>query len=309
MERVLVTGATGFIGRHLCAALYEYNFFVRALVRSKSQGDNMLCGEAVLGDLAEGPLSDNFCEGIDTIFHLVGKAHALSEITQDESEYFRVNTEATQKLLVAAQRTGVRRFVYFSSVKAVSDGLSTPYGASKAAAEELVLYGGYVPEPVIIRPAMVYGNTEKGNLPKMIRAIDKGVFPPPPKINNKRSMVHVDDVVQAAWLAATDPNAVGKVLTVTDGYAYSTRQIYEWICESLGKPVPTWILPATVLKLMAVVGDGIGKVQGHRFLFNSDVLEKLVGSEEYDSSTLKALGFHAQRDLRSSMPEIVKYLQ
>ena len=92
----------------------------------------------------------------------------------------------------------------------------TPYGRSKLAAEELVLHGGYVPEPVVLRLCMVYGPQAKGNIEKMIEAVRRNRFPPLPEMGNRRSMVHVQDVVQAAVLAGTHPAAVGQ--------AYSTRE-------------------------------------------------------------------------------------
>jgi len=223
-------------------------------------------------------------KNVNTVFHLAGKAHALSETSQDEAEYFRINTEATETLLLACKKHHVKTFIYFSSVKSVGsiDGLmdestsaeaDTPYGQSKRASEKLVLEGGFVPHPVVIRPSMVYGNTGKGNLPRMIQAVQTGRFPPLPEIHNKRSMVHVDDVVQAALLAAEKPEAAGKIYIVTDGTPYSTRQMYEWICEALDKPVPAWHVPMAVLKVLGKVGDGIGTIRGRRFMFDSDALE------------------------------------
>jgi len=182
----------------------------------------------------------------------------------------------------------------------------TPYGRSKLEAERLVLEGGYVPEPLVLRLSMVYGPTRKGNLPRMIRAVAKGRFPPLPETDNRRSMVHVDDVVQAALLAAENPVAAGKTYIVTDGETYSTRQIYEWICEALGKPVPGWHVPLPVLKALARAGDGVGRLRGRRFIFDSDALEKLVGSACYSSEKIaRELSFDPKHHLRASLPEIV----
>jgi nucleoside-diphosphate-sugar epimerase len=311
----LVTGATGFIGRNLCGALLESGLEIRILGRTKPD----FAMDFYHWDLSQ-PLDAWALDGVDTVFHLAGKAHALSEIEQDEKEYFRMNTESTQALLDASKKMGVKTFVYFSSVKASGeiDGPmdelvvvepNSPYGRSKWAAERLVLEGGYVPHPVVIRPSMVYGNTEKGNLPKMIHAIQAGSFPPLPMIHNKRSMVHVDDVVQAAMLAAVCTNSAGQTYIVTDGEAYSTRQMYEWICKALHKSTPAWYLPLFMLKLMAKVGDIIGSLRGSRFIFDSDVLQKLTGSAFYSPEKIeRELGFKASRNLREALPEIIQYL-
>jgi len=187
---VLVTGATGFIGRRLCAVLKQHGSHVRALGRGERDG---LWNRFIRADLAQGVPADALHD-VDTVFHLAGKAHALSETSQDEAEYFRINTEGTRRLLEVAGEAGVRRFVFFSSVKAMGEGgdacldesaaccPETPYGKSKLAAEHLVLNGGYVPEPVVLRLSMVYGPTRKGNLPRMIEAVARGRFLPLPEI-------------------------------------------------------------------------------------------------------------------------------
>ena len=316
--RALVTGGSGSIGINLCCELVSCGYDVRVLARRKEDGP---WKELIQGGLTKS-LPDSLCDGVDTIFHLAGKAHALSETSQDEDEYFAINAEGTRKLLEAAKQAGVRRFVFFSSIKAMGEGglecfdesascvPETPYGSSKLAAEKLVLEGGYVPEPVVLRLSMVYGNSEKGNLPRMIEAVAKGRFPPLPEAGNRRSMVHVDDVVHAAILAAEKTEAIGQTYIVTDGTPYSTRQIYEWICEALGKPVPGWSIPMPVLRMLARVGDGIGGVRGRRFMFDSDALDKLIGSACYSSAKLeRELGFVPQRHLRETLPDMIRFLE
>ena len=318
VKTALVTGASGFIGSSLCSYLLRQGWFVRGLSRSGSSPDGV---NAVACDLADTPVPEEMIRGVDVVFHLAGKAHALSGNWLDEEEYFPVNVKATRRLLNAAKTAGVKRVIYFSSVKAMSAGDSGPqdescgslpmdmYGRSKLMAEHLVLRGGFVPEPVVIRPVMVYGNTEKGNLPKMIRAIQAGRFPPLPEMNNRRSMVHVDDVVIAAILAAEKPQASGQTYIVTDGQAYSTRKMYEWICEALQKQIPGWSVPLVVLKGLGQVGDAIGKMQGKRFMFDSDALAKLAGSAYYSSEKIqRELGFTARQHLKSALPEIMRYL-
>jgi len=315
-KRVLVTGASGFIGRHLCKRLVDRGFHVTALLRTTSDGP---WHDVAFADLTDG-VGVSLLEGVDTVFHLAGKAHALAENEQDAQTYFQINTEATRQLLIAAKQTGVCKFVYFSSVKAAGDieGLmdedvasepDTPYGQSKRAAEKLVLQGGFVAHPVVIRPAMVYGNTGQGNLAKMIQAIAAGRFPPLPETHNRRSMVHVEDVVAAAILAAEKPQAAGRQYIVSDGQAYSTRQLYAWICEALNKPVPRWYIPASVLICMARLGDGIGALRERRFMFDSDALHKLSGDSFYSSQRIEhELGFTAAFHLQQSLPEIVRFL-
>ncbi len=274
--------------------------------------------ETVLVDLGREPLPTETLAGVDCVFHLAGKAHALAEGPGADEEYRLSNVQSTLDLLAAARPRSVRRFVYFSSVKAIGrsgDSALTgdaelvpdsPYGRSKLAAERAVLGSGAVPHPVVLRPALVYGPNPKGHLGLMIRAVRAGWFPPLPDLANGRSMVHRDDLVEAALLCALDPRANGKAYVVTDGMPYSTRQIYEWILEALGRKPPGWTLPVSVLRAGARLGDALGRVRGRRFPFDSDMLEKLVGSACYEGEAIRReLGFVPKRDLRGSMAEMV----
>ncbi|HAJ80179.1 MAG TPA: NAD-dependent dehydratase [Fibrobacteres bacterium] len=315
--KVLVTGANGFIGATLCKQLLRMGCYVRTL----SRHPNTFGNENWIMDLAVGNCPEGLCTGIDTVFHLAGKAHALAENSQDAAEYRQINTEGTRKLLEAAQRAGVKRFIFFSSVKAAGDSpvqpmdetvatpADTPYGQSKYEAEQLVLHGGYVPHPVVIRPCMVYGNSDKGNLPRMIKAVAKCLFPPLPDNHNRRSMVHVDDVIRAALLAAEKPEAAGQLYIVSDGHSYSTRRIYDWIRMALGKSPAQWTIPLSILNRLAKSGDAIGRLSGRRFLFDSDALDKLTGSACYSSAKIeRELGFSPKQTLKESLPDIIRYL-
>ncbi len=313
----LVTGSTGMLGKPLCRTLHSHGWRVVAVTRMQEAGP---WDESIRADLTS---HENFLipSDIDVVFHLAGKAHALNETKQDEKEYFQINTEGTRRVLEAAKSSGVRRFVFFSSVKAMNEGGSecldeaspclpvTPYGKSKLEAERLVLEGNYVPEPVVLRLSMVYGPSPKGNLPRMIEAVARGRFPPIPEFGNRRSMVHVEDVVQAAILAAQRPEAAGKTYLVTDGQPYSTRELYEWICQALGKPIPGWRIPAVVFRGLAKIGDTIGTLRGRRFMFDSDTLEKLAGSAWYSSQKIEQeLGLRAHHHLRKSLQDIIQTL-
>ncbi len=315
VKSVLVTGASGFIGRTLCRRLSEQQVAVRALLRHKCEGPWQ---DAVYADIGSGILPKNLMEGIDSVFHLAGKVHALSEASSDETEYNSINVNGTRVLLEAAATANVRCFVFFSSVKAMGEGgetmldencdipPETPYGRSKRKAEELVLGKGYVPHPSVLRLSMVYGPGSKGNLVRMIEAVVKRRFPPLPQMYNRRSMVHVDDVVQAAILAAENPEASGQTYIVTDGQTYSTRQIYEWISESLDRSVSSWGIPLIMFKMVARAGTLLGSIRGRRVGFDTYALQKLIGSAWYSSKKIeRELGFLPKWSLRKSLPGIM----
>jgi nucleoside-diphosphate-sugar epimerase len=319
----LVTGAAGFIGSRLCRELKASGAMVRAMDLAQKAGP---WDEFVTAELGRGALSASALTRIDTVFHLAGKVHALSEVKGDDAEYFRINTEGTRELLVAAKAAGVKRFVFFSTVKAMSgkdepvqlkpmdESIAiepdTPYGRSKLEAEKLVLNGGFVPEPVVLRLCMVYGAGAKGNMQKMLQAVAKRRFPPIPEFANRRSIVHVADVIQAALLAAGRKEASGQVFIVSDGKTYSTRQMYECLCRAVGRNPGKWVVPLWVLKSLGLVGDGIGRLRGRRFMFDSDALEKLTGCAWFNSAKIEAtLGFKPQFDLEMAMPEMVAELK
>ena len=316
MDRTaVVTGASGFIGPGLCRRLKANGWRVRALMRRPVAGPwDDLC----LADLGREPVPLEALAGVDCVFHLAGKAHALAESAGAEDAYRLANYQSTLDLLATARAQGVRAFVYFSSVKAGGQGDSpgpdpgprlaalTPYGRSKRLAEEAVLSAGAIPHPVVLRPSLVYGPHPKGYLNLLIRAVRAGWFPPLPELGNRRSMIHRDDLAAAALCCADDPRANGKTYVVTDGHPYSTRQVYEFILESLGRRTPGWTLPVGLLHLAARGGDALGRIRGRRVLFDSDVLDKLIGSALYDGGQItQDLGFTPRRDLQESMPEIV----
>ena len=315
----VVTGAAGFIGRELCAALQARGDTVVAGLRSAGTGP---WERALVGDLVDSPPPVSDLADVECVFHLAGKAHAIGESRRADAVYYQVNTDATRLLLARCREAGVRRFVYMSTVKAGGEGgdevldetahsrPDTPYGLSKLAAERLVLEGGYVPEPVVLRPTMVYGPTRKGNLPRMVEAIRRGRFPPLPETAGQRSMVHVADVARAALLVSQSPRAAGQCYILTDGQRYSTREIYDWICEALGRPVPRWRVPQGALRAAAALGDLIGSVRGKRFIFDSDALDKLTCTALYSSEKIESqLGFRPQYDLRAALPGIVAALR
>lgn len=321
--KVLVTGAGGFIGSHLVPRLIRDGHVVRAMVyRTRPAYAWAPAVEVVTGDVCDAAVMNEIAAGCEAVFHLASKAHALTEIRADEETYRTINVEGTRTVLDAAVASGARRFVLFSSVKAMGEGDSrcldesfggqpeTPYGRSKLEAEGVVLEAGRRSDLHVacLRLPLVYGPGNKGNLYKMIAAIDRGIFPPLLEVQNQRSLVHVADVVQAAMLVMTRPEANGQRYIVTDGRVYSTRQLYELICQALGKSVPLWHLPLWVLAGAARAGDLAGQVLGRRALFDSDALEKLTGSACYRSEKItRQLGYCASLTFDRALPELIAW--
>ena len=175
---------------------------------------------------------------------------------------------------------------------ATEKSLSEPdgvYGKTKREAELKVLEAGIKSDMhvSILRPALIYGPKVKGNLQLMMQGIKKGWFPPLPETGNRRSMIHVDDVVRALLFLANNKKSNGEVFIATDGRVYSSRNIYEAMCYVLDKNIPNWSVPRLLFNTIARLSGG--------FKYKID---KLLGDECYSSKKLESLGFKAQKQLR-----------
>jgi len=324
-RKVLVTGGTGFIGRYLVEALVAAGARVMVLARphGKLSNDTRRRSDHVqhrYGDLTEPGSLAGVCDGVDTVFHLAGYAHAEDGSSSlDESPHWRITVEGTQALLDHACTAGVKRLVFVSTVKAMGEGgdarldETSPtdpedhYGMAKREAERLVLAAGRRcgVHTAVLRLPMVYGRYNAGNLPRMIAAIERGRFPPLPDVHNRRSMVHVDDVVQALLLAAERENANGQTYIVTDDEVYSARRIYESICAALGRRPPVWRVPAWLLRATGRVGNILRALHLPAPL-TTEALRKLLGSAWYSCEKAKRqLGFRPRRKLEDALAEMV----
>ena len=307
---VLVTGATGFVGRRLCERFKAAGFAVVAVGRQPVPGP---WDRFIACDLAAGALAGADLKGLWGICHLAGLAHVTLPQT-GVNPYWALSVDATERLLRMAHEAGVSRFLYMSSVKAMGEGnpsgmsllpmdttspagLLSAYGWAKWEGEQLVRGSG-LPHPVVLRPAMVFGSDGKGNLPRMREAILRNRFPPLPETGNRRSMVHVDDLVEMALRALQQPVAAGKTYLVCHPEAVSTRQLFDAMREALGRePFPVSI-PLGLLKVVATIGSGITALTGRPVPFDRGVLEKLTGSAWYDARLAEEeLGYVAQRSV------------
>ena len=322
MKHVLVTGATGFIGRRLAIELRRQSFPVRVLVRDAGHA-GMLSSHGVL--LHEGRVEDSssmhgLCAGIDTVFHLAGYAHADAASKSASDLHQTITVEGTRGLVNEAIRHRVKRFILVSSAKAQGEETigcidedapslpTTDYGRSRLEAERLMLAAGREAgfETCVLRLPLVYGPGQKGNLLRLMEAIDRGRFPPLPDIDNQRSLVHVDDAVQALVLAATHDAAVGKTYYVTDNKPYTTTDLYRMMRRALGRAEARWLLPLGVLSFLAHMGD-LGQLVFRRGVgFDSEALKKLTGTACYRCDRImRDLGYRPTRTLDGVLPEIV----
>lgn len=316
LGRCLVTGASGFIGRRLCQHLRTHNIVTKALLHKPGDGP---WDEAVVADLCSQPLPPDALTGVNTVFHLAGKAHALAEAATT-GDYQRLNVDGTIQLINGAAQAGVKRFIYFSSIKAMGEGLrkcqdesaenlpKNAYGLSKLEAEKSVLAGGqqHAMHVCNLRPTLVYGSGCKGNLHRMLAAIDRGIFPPLPETGEKRSMVELDDLIAVACLVAQSEIANGKTYIVSGGHGYSTYQLYKWMSTALDRDIKRWHIPIWVFAVAAWLGSGVGKILGKRMPFNWDVYDRLFKSSCYLSKGLENdFAWTPQGSFQTALPEMV----
>jgi nucleoside-diphosphate-sugar epimerase len=280
--RVLVTGATGFIGNRLCDLLIKEGHIVRVIARSRTDFyDSILC------DIENDDIPREVFDDIEVIFHLAGYAHDLTNKGDNKDKYMSLNVDVTMKLARLASLSKVRKFVYVSSVKAVNS--HETYGESKRQAEIslLELAINTAMDISILRPSLVYGPNVKGNLQAMQSAIERGWFPPLPKLSNCRSMIHVDDVARSLLFLALNDKTDGEIYIATDGKAYSSSDIYEEFCILFGKRIPNRRVPLAFLNFLALLSPSLKKK-----------IKKITGNELYDSTKLEDIGFKTIFTLR-----------
>lgn len=293
-RRVLVTGATGFVGRALCPALAARYHAVVPAVRHESG----LAGEAVIGEIGA---STDWCatlQGCDAVVHLAARAHKMRESERDAlAAYRQANTEATLNLARQAASAGVRRFVFISSVKvngeetrhgrpfAAGDDPAPEdaYGISKAAAEAglKAISAETGMEYVIIRPPLVYAASVKGNFAAMMRAVARGLpLPFGAVTDNRRSLVGLDNLVDLIMTCINHPAAANQIFMVSDGEDLSTADLLRRLGAAMGKPARLLNIPPALLGAAAAL---IGK---------RAVAQRLLGNLQVDiSHTCRTLGW------------------
>jgi nucleoside-diphosphate-sugar epimerase len=289
--RLLVTGATGFVGAALVRRLVSSRQFqVRAAVRSSSGEVPAASERIVVGGI--GPDTDwaRSLSGIDVVVHLAGRAHVLPDTNEDSMAAFnRVNAQGTLRLAQQAAQAGATRFIFLSTVKVYGDAGSYSendaaqpaggYGISKYQAEEGLrrIAAGSGMEFVIVRSPLVYGPGAKANFRMLVRAIKTGLPLPFGSIRNRRSFVALDNLVDFIVTCIVHPAAANEIFLVSDGEDLSTPDLVRRIGIAVNKPARLIPLPAKVLTVAAGL---VGK---------RDIARRLVESLQVDSSKASQL--------------------
>ena len=286
MKRALVTGSSGFVGRSLVAELGRRGCAVRAAVRRRSSRDDHV---VEVGDLSDSTDWSAALRDVDTVFHLAARVHQVGDQGGDgEAAYQRANADATAALARAAIAAGVRRFVFVSSVKVMGevsathpfteDDLPQPqdaYGRSKLAAElALAEMAGQI-EVGIVRPPLIYGPGVRANFLSLLKLAASGWPLPLGAARSMRSMVFVDNLVDALIACATRPHASPATYFVSDGHDFSVAELVRLLRAEMGRPARLWDLPAGLVQAAA------------RALGQADAAQRLFSPLQVDSGRIR----------------------
>ena len=291
MPTVLVTGANGFLGTDLCKKLLYENYNVRCVVRPGQEshlpeGIELAKIESLDGD------TDwiEMLQGVDSVVHLAARVHVMKESTSDPfADYQEVNVQGTERLAQSAAKCGVKRFIFMSSVKVNGGESVTPYreadkplpidsyGISKLLAEKhvkrIAVETGM--SFVILRPPLIYGPGVSANFLALMKFVDRGRLLPLAGVQNRRSLIYLENMVHAIITCIEHPNAEGNTYFVSDDEDVSTPDLIRMIGAALDQSARLFPVPAI---LLFILGRLIGK---------GAFVDRLIGSLTVDISKIK----------------------
>ena len=275
MKRIVITGSSGFVGKNLLPYLAKLNMNMKALDRTDLASISKFANE-------------------DAIIHLAGKAHDLKK-TSNPDEYYQVNFELTKRLYDAFLKSDAKKFIFISSVKAAADKVDgvltednipnpqTHYGKSKLMAEQYI-QSQPLPDGksfYILRPCMIHGPGNKGNLNLLYKFVEKGIPYPLAAFANKRSFLSVENLcfIISKFL---EINAPSGVYQVADDEALSTNEVITILAESLNSKPKLWSVPTRLIKRLAQIGNLF------KLPLNTERLNKLTENYVVSNTKLKS---------------------
>lgn len=295
-QKVLITGATGFLGQTLTGKLYADGYPVVAAVRRESALLELDVDSVKVGYISAQTDWQHALNKVDVVIHCAARAHVMGDTAADPlAEFRQVNTAGTLNLVRQAATAGVRRFVFISSIKVNGEKTedrpfspedrfvpTDPYGLSKYEAEQglLAVAKKIGMEVVIIRPTLVYGLGVKGNFSSLLKWMKRGIPLPFGAIHNQRSLVALDNLVSFIAHCVNHPKAANEIFLISDGEDVSTTELLQKVSRAFGKRALLLPIPVSLMTFSA------------KLLGKADVINRLFGSLQVDSSkTYELLGW------------------
>lgn len=292
--RVLVTGASGFVGRSLHSALSLRKNEIVVTTRTAQSEQNAASNSIVVSNIGATTNWSSALSGADAVVHLAARVHVMRDTAIDPLTEFRcVNTNGTLNLARQAAAAGVRRFVFLSTI-GVNGNATTlgnlvsetdtprphdPYSISKHEAEIglRAIAASAEMEVVIIRPTLVHGAHAPGNFGKLKGVVARGIPLPLASINNRRSLVGIDNLVDLIVTCLEHPAAANETFLVSDGEDLSTPSLIRRMARAMNRPARLLPLPEKALMAVATM------------LGSRDAAQRLCGSLQVDTSKVRAL--------------------
>lgn len=318
-DRILVTGASGFVGAALCRYLQQSGFLVRGSAREQVKLQKSGFPESnelewvVLHDRSDEGETKHALQGIRAVVHLAARVHVMTDQAPDPlQEFRRVNAGWTDQLARLAALKGVRRFVYLSSIKVNGEQTvvpfteqdppkpKDPYGVSKWEAEQVLarISMRTEMETVVVRAPLVYGPGVRGNFLQLLNILRKGIPLPLASIHNQRSLVYLGNLVDALARCVQDPRAARRTYLVRDVEDLSTPELVRRLAGAMGSRVRLWSCPTSFLYWM-------GQVAGKR-----EMIDRLVGSLQVNSSKIQTeLDWHPPFTVDAGLAETADWFR
>lgn len=266
MTRVLVTGATGFVGQVLCACLARSGYVIRAALRTDRPVPAWVAETSVVGEIGASTGWQEALDDVELVIHAAGRTHVLHDSAANADLYLETNARGTLRLAQEAAGAGVRRFVYLSSIKVNGEETAgrayqpgdeprplDDYGRSKLRAEAALtsVAADTRMEAVIVRPPLVYGPGVRANFLRLMHWVDRQWPLPFGAVDNRRSLVSVWNLTDLLVNLLVNPAAAGRIWMVSDGEDLSTPELIRRLARAMRRRARLLYVPVSVLQLCA----------------------------------------------------------
>lgn len=313
--KILITGATGFVGRALSKRLLADSHMVHGTLLAPELSDALVPGvePVVIETLGPATQWQHALVDVDTIIHLAARVHIMHDAAADPLTAFRlVNVEGTKRLALEAAKAGVKRLVFVSSVKVHGEESSMPYsevsryapldpyGVSKMEGEQALLKieSETGLEVVIVRPPLVYGVGVKANFLRMMQVIQRCIPLPLASIKNRRSLIYLGNLVDALAACSKHPNAAGQIYLVSDGVDFSTPGLIRSVAAAMGVSAHLFPVPVAAMQLL-------GMLAGKKM-----AVQRLTGSLAVNSSKIRReLGWKPPFAMEEGLKETAEWFK